>query len=113
MHIRIITALEYGRNPGDVGHRSPEAPFAYGGEFRVKLTMHRSPVLVDPPSPDCAGSVPGPPCLTISVVFIAGIGCDVIFRYNIEFDDGEIAIVLAFFRHQHLARGELIKARID
>jgi hypothetical protein len=22
-HIRIITALEYGRNPGDVGHRSP------------------------------------------------------------------------------------------
>jgi hypothetical protein len=64
-HIRIVTALEYGRNPGDVGHRGPEAPFAYGGEFRVKLAMHRSPALVDPPAPDCAGSVPGSPCLTI------------------------------------------------
>jgi hypothetical protein len=51
-HIRIITALEYGRNPGDVGHRSPEALFAYGSEFRVKLAMHRSPALVDPPPPD-------------------------------------------------------------
>jgi hypothetical protein len=51
-HIRIVTALEYGRNPSDVGHRSPEAPFAYGGEFRVKLALHRSPALVDPLPPD-------------------------------------------------------------
>jgi hypothetical protein len=111
--IRIVTALEYGRNPGDVGHRSPEAPFAYGGEFRVKLVMHRSPALIGPPPPDCAGSVPGPPCLTIGVVFIVGVGCDLIFRYSIEFDDREIAIVLAFFRHQHLARDELIRARVN
>jgi hypothetical protein len=104
-HIRIISALEYGRNPGDVGHRSPEAPFAYGGEFRVKLAMHRSPALIDLPPPNCAGSVPGPPCLTIGVIFVASVGCDLIFRYNIKFGDGEIAIVLAFFRHQHLARG--------
>jgi hypothetical protein len=112
-HIQIITMLEYGRNPGDVGHRSSEAPFAYSGEFRVKLAMHRSPALVDPPLPNCAGSVPDPPCLTIGVVFVTDIGCDLIFRYSIEFDDEEIAIVLAFFRHQHLARGELIKARVD
>jgi hypothetical protein len=112
-HIWIVTALEYSRNPGDVGKRSPEAPFAYGGEFRVKLAMHRSPALVDPPPPDCAGSVPSPPCLTIGVGFVADVGCDLIFRYNIELDDGEIAIVLAFFRHQFLARGELNKARID
>jgi hypothetical protein len=98
-HIRIITALEYGRNPNDVGHRSPEAPFTYGGKFRVKLALHRSPVLVDPPPPDCAGSVPGPPCLTIGVIFGDGIGCDLIFRYIIKFGDGEIAITLAFFRH--------------
>jgi hypothetical protein len=98
-HIQIVTALEYGRNPGDVGHRSPEAPFAYGGEFRVKLALHRSCTLVDPPPPDCAGSVPSPPCLTIGVIFGAGVGCDLIFRYIIKFGDGEIAIALAFFRH--------------
>jgi hypothetical protein len=112
-HIRIVTALEYGRNPGDVGHQSPEASFAYGGEFRVKLSMHRSPALVDPPPLDCAGSVPGPPCLTIGIVFVAGIGCELIFRYSIEFDDGEITLILAFFRHQHLVRDELIRARVD
>jgi hypothetical protein len=112
-HIWIVTALEYGHNPGDVVHRSLEAPFDYGGEFRVKLAMHRSPALFDPPPSDCAGFVPGPPCLTIGVIFIAGVGCDLIFRYNIKFDDGKIAIVLAFFHHQHLARGELIKARVD
>jgi hypothetical protein len=39
-HIRIMTALEDGRHPGNVGHRSPETPFAYGGELRVKLAMH-------------------------------------------------------------------------
>jgi hypothetical protein len=99
VHIRIFTALEYGRNPGDVGHRRPEAPFAYGGEFRVKLTMHRSPALVDPPPPDCAGPVPGPPCLTIGVVLVASVGCGLIFGDRIKFDDGKIAIVLAFFHH--------------
>jgi hypothetical protein len=31
----IITALEYGSYPGDVGHRSSEAPLAHGGEFGV------------------------------------------------------------------------------
>jgi hypothetical protein len=61
-HVRIITALEYGRNPGDVGHRSPETPLAYGSEFGVKLAMHRSHALIDPPSVGCASSVPGPPC---------------------------------------------------
>jgi hypothetical protein len=77
-HIRIVTALEYGRNPGDVGHRSPKAPFAYGGEFRVKLALHRSPALINPPPPNCAGSVSSPPCLTIGVIFGASVGCDLI-----------------------------------
>jgi DNA-binding helix-hairpin-helix protein with protein kinase domain len=27
-HIWIVTTLEYSRYPGDVGHRSPEAPIA-------------------------------------------------------------------------------------
>jgi hypothetical protein len=71
MNTRIITALEYCRDPDDVGHRSPEALLAHGGELRVKLAMHRSPALVDPPPPDCVGSIPGPPCLTISVVLVA------------------------------------------
>jgi hypothetical protein len=31
----IITALEYSGNPADVGHRSSEAPLAYGGEFGI------------------------------------------------------------------------------
>jgi hypothetical protein len=52
MHIGIVTALEYGHNPGDVGHQSPEALFAYGGELRVKLALHRLLALVDPLSPD-------------------------------------------------------------
>jgi hypothetical protein len=112
-HIQIVTALEYSRNPGDVGHRSPEALFAYGGKFRVKLAMHRSSALIDPPPPDCAGSAPGPPCLTIGVGFVADVGCDLIFRYSIELNDGEITVVLTFFRHQHLARDELIRARVD
>jgi hypothetical protein len=74
-HVRIITALEYGCNPGDVGHRSPEAPLAYGSEFGVKLAMHGSHAFINPPSAGCASSVPGSPCLTIGVVFIAGVGC--------------------------------------
>jgi hypothetical protein len=98
---RIITALEYCHDPGDVGHRSSEAPLAHGGELRVKLAMHRSPALVDPPPPDCAGSIPGPPRLTNGVVLITGVGCDLIFRYSIEFDDVEVAIVL---EHRQLAR---------
>jgi hypothetical protein len=51
-HFRIVAALEDGRYLGDVGHRSPEIPLAYGGKFRVKLAMHRSPTLVGPPPPD-------------------------------------------------------------
>jgi hypothetical protein len=103
MHIWIITVLEYSRYPGDVGHRSPEAPLAYGSEFGVKLAMHRSHALIDPPSAGCMSSVPDPPCLTIGVVFIAGVGYGLIFRYRIKVDDGQVAIILAFFRHQHLA----------
>jgi hypothetical protein len=33
--IWIVTALEYSSYPGDIGHRSPEAPLAYGNEFGV------------------------------------------------------------------------------
>jgi hypothetical protein len=103
MHIWIITALEYGRNPGDVSHRSPETPLAYGNEFGVKLAMHKSHALIDPPSVSCASSVPNPSCLMISIILITSVGCGLIFIYRIKFDDGQVAIVLAFFRHQHLA----------
>jgi hypothetical protein len=103
MHIRIVTALEYGCNPGDVGHQSPEAPLAYGSEFGVKLAMHGSHALIDPPSAGRASSVPGPPCLTIGVVFVAGVGYGLIIGYRIKFDDGQVAIILAFLYHQHLA----------
>jgi hypothetical protein len=99
MRIRVITALEDGRNPGDVGHQSPEASFAYDGELKVKLVMHRSPALVDPSPPDWAGPVPGPPRLTIGVVLVAGVGCDLVFRDRFKFDNGKIPIVLAFFCH--------------
>jgi hypothetical protein len=98
-HIRVITALEDGRDPGDVGHWSPEASFAYGGELKVKLAMHRSPAFVDPSPPDCAGPVPGPPRLTIGVVLVAGVGCDLVFGDHFKFDDGKIPIVVAFFCH--------------
>jgi hypothetical protein len=101
-YVWIVTALEYSRNPSDVGHRSLEAPLAYGSEFGVKLAMHRSHALIDPPSAGCASSVPGPPCFTIGVVFIASVGCGLIFRYRIKFDDGQVAIILALFCHQHL-----------
>jgi hypothetical protein len=98
-HIQIMTALEDGRHPGDVGHRSPETLFAYGSELRIKLAMHRPPTFVGPPPPDCAGPVPGPPRLTIGVIFITGVGCDLIFGDRFKVDDGKIPIVLAFFRH--------------
>jgi hypothetical protein len=61
--------------------------------------MHRSPALVDPPPPDCAGPVPGPPCLAISIVLVTGVGCGLIFGDRIKVDDRKTAIVLAFFRH--------------
>jgi hypothetical protein len=48
-------------------------------------------------------SVPGPPCLTIGVIFDTGIGCGLIFRYRIKFNDGQVANILTLFRHQHLA----------
>jgi hypothetical protein len=35
MQVWIVTALEYSGYPGDVGHRSSEAPLAYGSEFGV------------------------------------------------------------------------------
>jgi hypothetical protein len=98
-HVRIIAALEYGLHPGDVGHQSPETPFTYGGELRVKLAMHRSPTLVGPPPPDCAGPVPRPPRLAIGVVLLAGIGSGLIFRDLFKVDDGKTTIILAFFRH--------------
>jgi hypothetical protein len=102
-HVRIVTALKYGRNPGDVGHRSPEALLAYGREFGVKFVMHGSHALIDPPSASCASPIPGPPCLTIGVIFIIGVGCGFVIGDRIKFIDGQVAIILTFFRHQHLA----------
>jgi hypothetical protein len=91
-HVWIVTALEYSHYPSDVGHRSPEAPLAYGRKFGVKLTMHRSHALIDSPSAGCASSVPGPPCLTIGIVFVTGVGCGLMFRYRIKFDDVQVTI---------------------
>jgi hypothetical protein len=98
-HVRIIAALEYGRHPSDVGHRSPETPFAYGGELRIKLAMHRSPTLVGPPPLNHAGPVPDPPRLAIDVVLLAGIGSGLIFKDRFKVDDGKTTIILAFFSH--------------
>jgi hypothetical protein len=39
----------------------------------------------------------------IGIIFITGVGCGLIFRYCIKFDDGQVAIILALFHHQHLA----------
>jgi hypothetical protein len=64
--------------------------------------MHGSHALIDPPSVGCASSIPGPPCPTIGVIFVAGVGCGLIFEYRTKFDDGQVTIILAFFRHQHL-----------
>jgi hypothetical protein len=108
-----MAALEDGRHPGDVGHRSPETPLAYAGELRVKLAMHRSPALIGPSPPNCAGPVPGPPCLTIGVVLVASVGRDLIFGDRFKVDDGKIPIVLAFFGHKHLAGGKVMRAFID
>jgi hypothetical protein len=98
-YLRVVAALEDGRDSGDVGHRSPEAPLAYGSKLRVELAMHRSPSLVGSPPPDCAGPVPGPPCLTISIVLISGVGRDLIFRDRFKVVDGKIPTVLASFGH--------------
>jgi hypothetical protein len=98
-HIRIMAALEDGRNPGNVGHRGPETPFAYGDKLRVKLAIHRSPALVGPPSPDCAGPIPGPSRLAIGVVLFAGVGSGLVFRDRFEVNDGKTTIILASFRH--------------
>jgi hypothetical protein len=35
----------------------------------------------------------------IGVILIAGVGYGLIFGYRIKFDDRQVAIVLAFFRH--------------
>jgi hypothetical protein len=112
-YLRIVAALEDGRHPGDVGHRTPETPLAYGGELRVKLVMHRSPTLIGPSPPNCAGLVPGPPRLTIGVVLVASVGRDLIFGDRFKVDDGTIPIVLAFFGHQHLAGGKVMRAFVD
>jgi hypothetical protein len=112
-HFWIVASLEDGRYPGDVGHRSPETPLAYSGKLRVKLAMHRSSTLVGPPPPDCTGPVSSPPRLTVGVVLIAGVGRDLIFGDRFKVDDGKIPIVLAFFGHQHLAGGKLMRAFVD
>jgi hypothetical protein len=65
--------------------------------------MHGTHTLIDTPSTSCTSSVPDPPCLTIGIVLVAGVGYGLIFGDCIKFDDGQVAIVLAFFRHQHLA----------
>jgi hypothetical protein len=65
--------------------------------------MRRSHALIDPPSVGCASSVPGPLCLTIGIVFVAGVGCGFVFRDRMKVDDGQVAIILAFFCHHHLA----------
>jgi hypothetical protein len=98
-HVQIVAALEDGRNPGNVGHRGPETPFAYDDKLRVKLAIHRSPALVGPPSSDCAGPIPSAPRLAIGVVLFAGVGSGLIFRDHFEVDDGKATIILASFRH--------------
>jgi hypothetical protein len=35
MQVWIVTALEYGSYPSDVGHRSSETPLAHGSEFGI------------------------------------------------------------------------------
>jgi hypothetical protein len=75
--------------------------------------MHGSHALIDPPSAIFTSPVPSPPRLTTGIIFVAGIGCGFIFGDRIKLVNGQIAIVVAFFRHQHLALDELLKAFID
>jgi hypothetical protein len=112
-YLRVVAALEDGRDPGDVGHRSPEAPLAYSGKLGVELTMHRSPSLVSSPLPDCAGPVPSPPRLTINVILVTSVSRDLIFGDHVKVVDGKIPTVLAFFGHQHLAGGKLMRTFVD
>jgi hypothetical protein len=90
MYLRVVAALEDGRDPSDVGHRGPEAPLADGSKLGVELAMHRSPSLVGSLPPDCSGPVPGPPRLTIGVTLITGVGRDLIVRDHVKVVDGEI-----------------------
>jgi hypothetical protein len=108
-----MAALEDGRNPSDVGPRSPKPPFADGGELRIKLAMHRSPTLVGLPPPDCAGPVSGPPRFSIGVVLVTNIGRDLILGDRFKIVDEKIPTVLAFFGHQHLAGGKLVRTFVD
>jgi hypothetical protein len=89
-YLRIVAVLEDGRDPGDVGHRSPETSLACGSKLRVELAMHRSPSLVGSPPPVCAGPIPGPPRLTISIVLVTGVGHDLIFRDRFKVVDGKV-----------------------
>jgi hypothetical protein len=98
-YLQIMAALEDGRDPSDVGHRSPETLLACSSKLRVKLAMHRSPLLVSSPPPDCAGPVPGPRRLTISIVLVTGVGRDLIFRDRFKVADGKVPTVIAFFGH--------------
>jgi hypothetical protein len=75
--------------------------------------MHESHALIDPPSASCASPIPSPLSLTIGVIFIAGVSYGFILGDRIKFIDGQVAILLAFFRHQHMARDELLKALVD
>jgi hypothetical protein len=113
MYLQIVAAFEDGRHPGDVSHRSPETPLAYGSKLRVELAMHSSPSLVSPPPPDCAGPVPSPLRLTIGVVLITSVGRNLIFGDRFKVVDGKVPTVLAFFGHQHLAGGKVMRAFVD
>jgi hypothetical protein len=75
--------------------------------------MHGSYALIDPPSASCASPVPSPPRLTTGVIFVTGVGCGFIFGDRIKLVDGQIAIVVTFFHHQHLAGDELLRAFVD
>jgi hypothetical protein len=68
---------------------------------------------MDPPSASYASPIPSPPCLTTGVIFVANVGCGFIFGDRIKLVDGQIAIIVAFFHHQHLAGDELLRAFVD
>jgi hypothetical protein len=54
-----------------------------------------------------------PSALTVGVVLVAGVGHDLIFGDRFKVDDGKVPIVLAFFGHQHLAGGKLMRAFVN